>query len=103
MKITQRAQPNIPAWKLIPGFLFLVLLGCASQPPQYASASVVESMSGAADAAFARAYEPVEFQFPRDHGAHPEYRTEWWYYTGNLEDAAGHAFGYQLTFFRSAL
>jgi predicted secreted hydrolase len=43
------------------------------------------------------------FQFPRDHGAHPEYKTEWWYYVGHLKDASGDSFGYQLTFFRAAL
>lgn len=41
--------------------------------------------------------------FPEDHGSHPEYLTEWWYYTGNLADNAGNRFGYQLTFFRRAL
>lgn len=39
-------------------------------------------------------------RFPADHGAHPEYRTEWWYVTGWLEDAAGRARGFQVTFFR---
>jgi len=43
------------------------------------------------------------FQFPRDHGAHPEFKTEWWYYSGHLQSAAGETFGYQLTFFRTAL
>ena len=43
------------------------------------------------------------FQFPRDHGAHPEYKTEWWYYVGHLQGASGEAFGYQLTFFRVAV
>ena len=43
------------------------------------------------------------FQFPRDHGAHPEFRTEWWYFTGHLWNAEGQRYGYQLTFFRSAL
>jgi predicted secreted hydrolase len=38
--------------------------------------------------------------FPRDHGAHPEFRTEWWYVTGALDTAQGEA-GFQLTFFRS--
>jgi predicted secreted hydrolase len=41
--------------------------------------------------------------FPRDHGAHPDYRTEWWYFTGNLLDEAGRRYGYQLTFFRQAM
>jgi predicted secreted hydrolase len=40
------------------------------------------------------------FEFPRDHAAHPEYRIEWWYYTGNLDAADGRRFGYQVTFFR---
>ena len=38
--------------------------------------------------------------FPRDHAAHPDYRIEWWYYTGNLYTREGRRFGYQLTFFR---
>ncbi|MEZ4620353.1 MAG: lipocalin-like domain-containing protein [Caldilineaceae bacterium] len=71
--------------------------------PQYASANVVASLSGEMDEAFARAFEPIPFTFPRDHGAHPEYKTEWWYYTGNLADETGNQYGYQLTFFRSAL
>lgn len=41
--------------------------------------------------------------FPQDFGPHPNYLTEWWYYTGNLSDEAGRQFGYQLTFFRRAL
>ncbi|HEY8536932.1 MAG TPA: lipocalin-like domain-containing protein [Vicinamibacterales bacterium] len=39
-------------------------------------------------------------QLPRDHASHPEYRIEWWYYTGNLETEGGRRFGYQVTFFR---
>jgi predicted secreted hydrolase len=46
-------------------------------------------------------------QFPRDHGAHPTFRTEWWYYTGHLwpvgEKPFTSHFGFQLTFFRSAI
>ncbi len=41
-----------------------------------------------------------DFQFPRDHASHPDYRIEWWYYTGNLASVDGHRYGYQLTFFR---
>ena len=43
------------------------------------------------------------FEFPRDHFSHPCFRTEWWYFTGNLATAAGRRFGYQLTFFREAV
>ena len=40
-------------------------------------------------------------QFPRDYGAHPEFRNEWWYVTGWLADASGDASGFQVTFFRN--
>jgi predicted secreted hydrolase len=46
---------------------------------------------------------PCDLQFPRDHGQHPGYRSEWWYYTGNLESETGERFGFQLTFFRSQI
>ncbi|HEV7255268.1 MAG TPA: carotenoid 1,2-hydratase [Mesorhizobium sp.] len=39
--------------------------------------------------------------FPRDHGAHPEFRTEWWYVTGWLETEDGRDLGFQVTFFRT--
>ena len=42
-------------------------------------------------------------RFPRDHGAHPAYRTEWWYYSGNLTDGAGKRHAFMLTFFRSGV
>ncbi len=55
----------------------------------------------------ARSFRPAEpgyqFVFPRDHGSHSEFHTEWWYYTGHLQADSGHRFGYQLTFFRRAL
>ena len=52
---------------------------------------------------YARVVGPQPLTFPTDHGPHPDYQTEWWYYTGNLETASGRQFGYQLTFFRRAL
>ncbi len=42
-------------------------------------------------------------RFPRDHGAHPAYRTEWWYVTGWVKDVDGATFGFQVTFFQSRL
>jgi predicted secreted hydrolase len=68
-----------------------------------ASLSIAETLRATSDEGYARAIEPREFRFPADHGPHPEFRTEWWYYTGNLETAGGRRFGFQLTFFRSAL
>jgi predicted secreted hydrolase len=42
------------------------------------------------------------FEFPRDHGSHEEFRTEWWYLTGHLDGEVGQRFGFQVTFFRQA-
>jgi predicted secreted hydrolase len=52
---------------------------------------------------FARARGSRPFIFPADHGPHPDFRTEWWYYTGNLASRDGRRFGFQLTFFRNSL
>ncbi len=43
------------------------------------------------------------FEFPRDYFNHPDFQTEWWYYTGNLKSSDGHRFGFELTFFRQAV
>ena len=53
--------------------------------------------------AFQLALPGYQFSFPRDHGAHPNFKTEWWYYTGHLQAEDGSEFGYELTFFRYAL
>lgn len=54
-------------------------------------------------AEFQRADQPRPFKFPDDFGPHPEFQTEWWYYTGNLRTSTGQLFGYQLTLFRRGL
>lgn len=52
---------------------------------------------------FARAEQPWTFSFPRDHGPHGDFRSEWWYFTGHLDDTEGGAYGFQLTLFRFEL
>ena len=52
---------------------------------------------------FAQVTPGKKLEFPRDHGAHPDYRIEWWYLTANLTDAAGRLWGLQWTLFRQAL
>jgi predicted secreted hydrolase len=54
-------------------------------------------------AGYRRAEGPMPLTFPGDHGPHPDYQVEWWYYTGNLDATGGQHMGYQLTFFRRAL
>lgn len=55
------------------------------------------------DPDFARVTSPRPFRFPEDHASHPRYRTEWWYFTGNVASDAGRHYGFELTFFRYAL
>jgi predicted secreted hydrolase len=52
---------------------------------------------------FARADGSHVWDFPTDFGPHPDYQTEWWYYTGNLATMDDRRFGYQLTIFRRGL
>jgi len=65
--------------------------------------TVAALLSGDHEKGFALVTAPRDFRFPDDHGPHPAYRHEWWYFTGNLEGPEGRRFGYQLTFFRFAL
>ena len=44
-----------------------------------------------------------KYEFPAHHESHPEFKTEWWYFSGNLTAADGHEFGYQLAFFRQGV
>jgi len=73
------------------------------EKPVGAELSVEEILGVEEDQPFARAIQPRKFVFPEDHGPHPQFKTEWWYYTGNLFSESDRRFGYQLTFFRSAL
>ncbi|MFK7957025.1 MAG: lipocalin-like domain-containing protein [Lysobacterales bacterium] len=79
------------------------LSGC-SEPP--ASASLQQTLGGDPDPGFSRAVAVQPLRFPMDHGAHPDYQTEWWYFTGHVSSndlPTQRNFGYQLTFFRQAL
>ena len=64
------------------------------------SAVLAVLLAALAASAFVPARPGWRFAFPRDHGAHPAFKTEWWYYTGHLAARDGRTFGYQLTFFR---
>ena len=71
--------------------LFLLILALLAVPP-YVGCDEYTPLAG-----------PCNFLFPRDHGAHPGYRLEWWYYTGNVKTASGERYGFQLTFFRTQM
>jgi predicted secreted hydrolase len=63
-------------------------------------AAQMAQLSGAQYRSAAPGYH---YEFPRDHFDHPDFQTEWWYYTGNAKSADGHRFGFELTFFRQAV
>lgn len=65
--------------------------------------ALVADGSRATQPSFAQARTVQPLLFPRDQGAHPDYRQEWWYITGNLDAADGERFGFELTIFRFAL
>lgn len=75
------------------------------EPPDNWTPSVSsESTVGEFDKTFWKSARPdFEWNFPRDLAAHPNYKIEWWYYTGNLTTTNGRRFGYELTFFRTGI
>ena len=73
---------------LVLGALFLWVHGASAQ---YAADKYRTALPG------------YHYEFPRDHFNHPDFATEWWYYTGNLTASDGHRFGFELTFFREAV
>ncbi|MGY2226017.1 lipocalin-like domain-containing protein [Pseudomonas gingeri] len=81
--------------------LFGLLLGACDQAPPAGSEGFAGL--GATAAGYAQVVPGQPLVFPRDHGAHGDYRIEWWYVTANLEDAEGHSYGVQWTLFRNAL
>lgn len=68
-----------------------------------AAALVALLACGSLFAQYRSALPGYQFEFPRDFFNHPDFQTEWWYYTGNLKSASGHRFGFELTFFRQAV
>ncbi len=87
-----------------------------ARPPR-TTLSISQALGNTDTEGYARAFEPRTFTFPADHGPHPAFRTEWWYFTGNLRQiddpaqptqtakpaARARRFGFQLTFFRNRL
>lgn len=65
--------------------------------------SLSKVMGSKAEDGFSKAVEKIKFEFPSDLGSHPGFKTEWWYFTGNVTGEYGEEFGYQFTIFRTAL
>lgn len=87
---------------------FLILFSLVScQNDKFETKSdVSETLSNENDiSGYKRAEKPIKFEFPKDHGKHDDFKTEWWYFTGNLNSIndLDKKYGFQLTFFRSSL
>jgi predicted secreted hydrolase len=67
------------------------------------AAGLLASQHSAESDGFRVAEPGYVYEFPRDHGSHDDFRTEWWYYTGHLTAQNGRRFGFQLTFFRRGM
>lgn len=91
-------------------FLFILLLAFLSFACEEkkvvtddSGVSLSKAMGDVENENFNKAVEKRKFTFPDDHGPHPNFRTEWWYFTGNLTSDDNRKFGYQFTIFRTAL
>jgi predicted secreted hydrolase len=78
----------------------LLLNACA---PGATPAAELQTFSPEVPQGFTSADGSRPLTFPADFGAHPDFRTEWWYYTGNLTTPDGRPFGFELTIFRVSL
>lgn len=92
--------------RLLLVFLCGCLVACDKEPAGVSSSAGstgLRYLGGDGAEGFERALGPRRFEFPADHGPHPAFRTEWWYFTGNVATPEGRHFGFELTFFRYAL
>lgn len=92
------------------GLGLVVLLGLVwtaadwrAAPPQSVETIDLRGAMSDQSGSFATVTPGRKFSFPADHGEHPEFKTEWWYFTGNLKDDQSREYGYQLTVFRAGL
>ena len=75
---------------------FLATLGALAARPAFGALA-----ARPAEVSYPAVIPGYTLVFPRDHGAHPDFRTEWWYVTGWLKTARGEDLGFQVTFFRT--
>ncbi|MEX5215960.1 MAG: carotenoid 1,2-hydratase [Nitrospiraceae bacterium] len=106
---TKRASSSVarslPSWSALIWLAANLVVPAAPAFSSSSSSSSAEHRSRpepatAKSSSFQQALPGYRYLFPRDHGSHPAFQTEWWYYTGHLQTADGRQFGYELTFFR---
>jgi predicted secreted hydrolase len=99
----QRGRGTVMVWLAFAVVMTAIVAAPAGPSPTDGPAAVGGERGATRDSGgFRLATGPHAFAFPRDHAAHPDYRTEWWYYTGHLAGEE-RRFGFELTFFRVGL
>ena len=96
---------NFPCLRVFHIILICAALALGACAPQRTPAAEVQTAELPIEVpdGFTHADGSRTLTFPADFGAHPDFRTEWWYYTGNLQTADGRPFGFELTIFRVGL
>jgi predicted secreted hydrolase len=84
------------AKRILRRLMFLIVLPVLTLSPPVRG----EDEKTASSFSYLLAVPGRSLSFPADHNSHPDFKTEWWYYTGHLEAESGQRFGYQVTFFR---
>jgi predicted secreted hydrolase len=85
--------------------LIFFLTSCSPATPPSSSVFVpeIQALGSQVPSGFVAANGSRVLSFPQDFGLHEDFRTEWWYYTGNLQTPEGRPFGFELTIFRVGL
>ena len=82
---------------------FNFFIVCSPAPSSDNERLSVRQTMAIVDDSFAKVEGPRSWRFPEDHGPHSAYKSEWWYFTGNLKDKNKREFGYQFTIFRQGI
>lgn len=93
---------SFPRWYLIISVIAVatVLVLLSYDQEEISDSPSVSMMTNPDNAQFAPVVPGYQFEFPRDHLPHPDFRAEWWYLTANLQAEDGEQFGLQWTLFR---
>ncbi|CZF78718.1 Hydroxyneurosporene synthase (CrtC) [Grimontia celer] len=94
---------TVIGWSFAVLLCLLALFGSVLLKDDPPNRSAVAALVAANADEFAKVVPGTDIQFPIDYGSHDDFRQEWWYVTGNLQDESGNQYGIQWTLFRSAL
>ncbi|WP_229333312.1 lipocalin-like domain-containing protein [Grimontia hollisae] len=106
MRDERKPQPlvfTVIGWGIAILLCLLALFGSVLMEKETPDRSAVSALVAANPEMFSSVIPGIPLTFPRDYGVHNDFRQEWWYITGNVQDRDGNQYGIQWTLFRSAL